>query len=170
MKKLICKVCGNEFESVHANTKYCSNECRKADGCSYIAIEKPTIKTCRICGKQFEVYKSKRIICSEECRRVAMNTKRKKYESRIKREGKKETQEEKEMKEFMAKLKASRDFRKTDPKRVADINAKAKAIGVSYGMYVGMQQSLSKERFNEWVRVNEKQYKERKARSGDQVC
>jgi hypothetical protein len=66
----ICTVCGKEYRSNIATSKFCSVECRK----------KRVIKICEICGKEFSVgysIRERRKHCSYECSNKARSINRK---------------------------------------------------------------------------------------------
>ena len=66
-RKFKCQVCGKEFESTQAISKFCSNNCktknRKMKGVDNIEV------SCCVCGEKFIKNKySKTQTCSKECR------------------------------------------------------------------------------------------------------
>ena len=73
--------------------------------------------TCAVCGREFEKTHSRQTICSDECRTL----KRKEY---MRRNYKKR------------KLKANAKKRKSASKSIAEIQAEARNLGLSYGEYV----------------------------------
>ena len=62
-----CKYCGKEFEPIHKNKKYCSDECLKN---SHKTTKITKAKECVICGKRFIPRSVKNVCCSPECRRI----------------------------------------------------------------------------------------------------
>lgn len=75
-----CKHCGKTFEAhgPERETRYCSLECRRADG--HVTIP------CKICGTEFDQFRSwaeSRPYCSSEC--VAENARRRARENRKRR-------------------------------------------------------------------------------------
>ena len=97
----------------------------------------PTIPMfCRVCGKQF-MGKNKRIkICSEECRETAEKISREKQYAQNK--AAKEAEREADRQFRLEMQRKPRPIRiVTDPSlSIAEVNAKAKAAGLSYGQYV----------------------------------
>lgn len=109
-----CKVCGKELKVGFGRKRvFCSEECRKA---YYSKGE----KFCTICGKKLTG--TQRTYCSDECREIGTRAYR-------------EMQREK-AKKPKAEVKPKR--KRGRPKKipsVADINAKARAEGLTYGQY-----------------------------------
>lgn len=91
---------------------------------------------CRVCGKHF-MGKNKRIkICSEECRKRAdVESRERQYaRDRAHKEAEREA-DRRRMAEMRRKAMPCRIV--TDPSLdIAEVNAKAKAAGLSYGQYV----------------------------------
>ena len=114
-----CKYCGEKIK-IHfgKQTLFCSDKCRKA----YYYRYGRTNKKCAVCGQ--ELTGRKRSYCSTECARKAKS----KYEYEYHKD-----QYKKPKAEATSKKRGRR--KKTDP--IAEINAKARAEGLSYGQYVG---------------------------------
>ena len=75
--------------------------------------------TCAVCGREFEKVKNRQTICSDECRML----KRKECERRN---------------HMQRKLKSESEKRKSasNSKSIAEIQAEARNLGLSYGEYV----------------------------------
>lgn len=79
-------------------------------------MSKIMIKNCIVCGTQFETDVHSKKTCSAECARLRRNMTM--------------SRRERELREIKKKEKAIRK------ETLSDVNAKAKAIGLSYGEYV----------------------------------
>ena len=67
--KLICKCCGEEFESGHSNTLFCSPRCRAKFYRQEAAESRKRECVCGNCGKAFTTTRSDVKYCCEACRR-----------------------------------------------------------------------------------------------------
>jgi predicted nucleic acid-binding Zn ribbon protein len=74
------------------------------------------VRACRICGKWFDATSKNNTLCSAECREIAKTER-----SRISRRNRNQRK----------KLKKT-----NNAKKIIDLNAEAKAMGMSYGKYV----------------------------------
>lgn len=105
--KKACEWCGKAFETIHNGQKYCSAECGK-EMYKVRMYKTERVLVCGWCEKEF-VSMRKKTYCSNECRYEANGRKRKQT----------------------AKSK------KTKPKfTLAQVNAMARAEGLSYGQYM----------------------------------
>ena len=69
--KLICKCCGEEFESGHSNTLFCSPRCRAKFYRQEAAASRSRECVCGNCGKVFTTTRSDVKYCCESCQRKA---------------------------------------------------------------------------------------------------
>ena len=117
MQKMIpCRICGTLFEP-HGKQLYCSDECRK----EAIRVrarqrnkEYENYKICKLCGKPFKAYGNQQY-CSEEC----------KQEARLRRNN--------------SISKPRQVSRKKHKSEITNINAEARALGMTYGQYQAMK-------------------------------
>lgn len=129
-----CKYCGNDFEVDESNQyekrkEYCSDICRsrarhkrKKDGPAGYE------KICQECGKAYIAKRCDSVTCSPEC-----NTERNKR--RVRENGA----------FYRAKYRAERMLQKEKPKpkkhdSIEEVQAKARAMGLSYGRYIAYMQ------------------------------
>ena len=75
--KLICKCCGEEFESKRSNTLFCSPKCRTKFYRQEAAENRKRECVCENCGKTFTTERTDVKYCCDECR----------YAAQIKRQG-----------------------------------------------------------------------------------
>ncbi len=68
MFKLICKNCGNAFESKHSNTLYCSPKCRAKYYRQEATENRRRECVCENCGKEFSTTRADVKYCSLDCR------------------------------------------------------------------------------------------------------
>jgi hypothetical protein len=121
-----CSECGRPYISNVASKLTCSKECseirrlRKVEEKNARARaatrERIGIKICLTCGKDFSPNHPSKVCCSPECQRER--------ERKLAREGWRS----------MGQTAARKP--KSTEKQIIDINAKAKAMGLSYGQYV----------------------------------
>ena len=122
----ICSECGKPFIATVASKLTCSKECseirrlKRVEEKNVRAREATKarigIKICATCGKKFAPNHSSKVCCSPACQ--------KERERKMAREGWRSTGQT-----------AAKKPRSTE-KQIIDINAKAKAMGLSYGQYV----------------------------------
>ena len=120
-----CSECGRPFISNVASKKTCSKACSEARRLKKVeeknakaraaTLERIGVKICLTCGKEFTPNHPAKVCCSPECQKI-------RERQLVKASWKKEAQREKEI--------------KSSEKAISDINAKAKAMGLSYGQYV----------------------------------
>lgn len=113
-----CKYCGKEMQVSFRQKVFCSKECSKA----YYNRKGRINKECQICGN--ELTGKQRSYCSQKCANKAKRIQLYEYHKDQYKKPKAE-----------ATPKKSGRRKKTDP--IAEINAKARAEGLSYGQYVG---------------------------------
>lgn len=116
-----CKKCGKEIKPTSWHKRvYCSDECRIA---YYHKTDRANAK-CEICGNPLSGRQKK--YCSFECKRKFMS----KYQQEKNKELYKST---------IPKALPKRRRKKSAKwaKELAEFNAKARALGLSYGQYVG---------------------------------
>lgn len=104
-----CVICGKTFISKYAKTKGCSEACRKRYNIEYVKKkykEKRTIKKCVMCGKEFEAT-PKKIYCSIDCQ-----------------------------KSFVKPVAVKEKKRKKEFVSLAEMQRRARELGMSYGKYV----------------------------------
>ncbi len=115
-----CKYCGKEFKiGFGKRSVFCSHKC--SDAFYNKQIKKKN--KCEICGN--ELTGRQRAYCSDECRRKAKS----KYD---------QYRHNEEYKKPKAEVKEEPKRKRGRPKKkptFADINAKARAEGLSYGQY-----------------------------------
>ena len=121
----VCSICGKTFETNVSGKKTCSEECAAISKKRYndaknararvATRERIGIKICATCGKEFSANHPAKVCCSPDCQRVR----------------------ERELAKASWKKEALREKKiKSSEKAIIDINAKAKAMGLSYGQYV----------------------------------
>lgn len=70
-RKVKCKSCGLEHETVKTHTKFCSDKCRvvynKKNGGSLT-------KQCAWCNKEIKTYKKNRVFCNNDCYRLYVDS------------------------------------------------------------------------------------------------
>ena len=134
-----CAVCGSIFTPINGMQKYCSRECARTGG---NRRRKPgATNICRTCGKEFKPSAQFKNYCSAECRDYVVREY--KHECPVCGTIFKASQ---------YKVYCSEDCRiewakQTSPEKpkeartstINDINAKARALGISYGQYRAMQ-------------------------------
>lgn len=116
-----CKKCGKEIKETFGHKRvYCSDECRIA----YYSNRDRINATCEICGNPLG--KNKKKFCSDECKKIAQR--------RYQQERNKELYKSTKPKEL-----PKRRRRKSSnwSRNLAEINERARALGMSYGQYVG---------------------------------
>ena len=69
--KLICKCCGEEFESKRSNSLFCGPNCRAKFYCQEAAASRSRECVCGNCGKMFTTTRSDVKYCCEACQRKA---------------------------------------------------------------------------------------------------
>ena len=117
----VCCICGKQFESRVANKMTCSQECAEKKRRQYIdnlnakareaTKERLGTKQCAVCGKEFAPNHPAKMCCSPMCQR--------------------------ERDKEMARKHWNKHKKPVDKaKAINDINAKAKAMGMTYGQYV----------------------------------
>ena len=128
-KKCICVVCGAEFLSCRSTGKYCSVECRRAGERQRKAASKgktawiPKEVKCPRCGKMFLKLRRDIKYCTPECR-INQTNLRTSEQRRAERNAKYNPRQAKKN-----RAKSQININKT--------NAKAKALGLTYGEYQG---------------------------------
>lgn len=79
----VCKICGNEFKTIHRNAAYCSDKCRNI---SKNATKIKRVEITCVCGKIFLGTNGSKY-CSDECRSVGYKDCMKNYSrARMKKE------------------------------------------------------------------------------------
>lgn len=115
----ICINCGDHFKiKFRSNEKYCSKKCSQ----QYYRSNNKEPRICVICGKELPPRRVS--YCSDECRRKGQISW---LANRHKEEYKKPEAETKPKKKKRTKLKKG--------ERLQDINALARAEGLTYGQY-----------------------------------
>ena len=69
--KLICKCCGEEFESMRSNTLFCGPNCRAKFYRQEAAERRERDCVCENCGKAFTTTRNDVKYCCEACQRKA---------------------------------------------------------------------------------------------------
>ncbi len=121
-----CSECGRPYISNVASKLTCSKECseirrlrrveEKNARARAATRERLGVKICATCGKEFSPNHPSKVCCSPVCQRER--------ERKMAREG-------------WASFKQTKAKKpKTSEQQIIDINAKAKAMGMSYGQYV----------------------------------
>lgn len=144
---MICKICGKEFEKkYHTRQLYCSEECAKKARYERDWKKKHNGKSiCVFCGKEF-VKKTPSVYCSPECKRSFLEDTILKATCKVC--GKKFTPTP-HLKKFCSetcrelalhhKIEIARNLVAKE-KSLAEINALARANGLSYGKYVDLKE------------------------------
>lgn len=159
-----CLVCGKKFDGP-SYKKYCGSKCRRKED-SKKRQHPPEMKVCDVCGKEFLAFSMRRKTCSDECsiehERQWRNAYRKKYYKEVEAGTRTIERKEKEEgvnimskkmeEEFFKERERMNRFRRGDPEALERNAARAKQCGVSYGYYMGMKYSMSKEKFANWER------------------
>jgi hypothetical protein len=119
-----CRICGKLFNANVSNRKTCSQECADIRRRQYIdeqnararaaTRERLGTKICAICGKEFAPNHPAKMCCSPECQR----------------------ERDRDLVRSKRKYKGTKQKNKSSEEQIIDINAKAKAMGLSYGQYV----------------------------------
>ncbi|MBR5584096.1 MAG: hypothetical protein IKW21_06170 [Lachnospiraceae bacterium] len=120
-----CVECGKVFITNKGNRLTCSKECAALRVKLYTETkyakaraatrERIGTKICLICGKEFSPNQPAKVCCSPECQRE-------RDRERVRASNKSIQQRNKKI--------------KSSEKQINDINAKAKAMGMTYGQYV----------------------------------
>lgn len=120
-----CIECGKTFLTHIASKKTCSDECANMRRRMYAikrnaerreaTRERIGTRICAICGKEFSPNQPAKVCCSPECQRE-------RDRERIRVSNRSIQQRNKKV--------------KSSEQQINDINAKAKALGLSYGQYV----------------------------------
>lgn len=120
-----CVECGKIFITNKGNKLTCSKKCSDIRRKKYAddlyakaraaTRERIGIKICVICGNEFAPNQPTKVCCSPECQRIRDRQRIRESNHSIKQRNKKV---------------------KSTEQQINDINAKAKALGMSYGQYV----------------------------------
>ena len=146
-----CPACGVEFETDNDKKVYCCVKCRRRAKYK----PKPRVKECPICGKVFSPEKNSVKYCSDACRKIGYGRSKETNAVLLKRETRlcpvcggeipPPSANNKERKYCSRKCgkKANRDKslllpapQKPKFKSIAEIDAEAKAAGMTFGEYV----------------------------------
>jgi len=121
----VCTECGKTFIANVANRKTCSDACSEIRKKKYAekvyakkraaTLERIGMRICVTCCKEFTTNNPAKVCCSPECQRV---------------------RDRKLTKQNRMSTKLREQKIKSSEKDIIDINAKAKAMGLSYGQYV----------------------------------
>lgn len=120
-----CVECGKLFVTNKGNKVTCSKECSDIRKKKYndeknakareATRERLGIRICVICGNEFAPNQPAKVCCSPECQRV---------------------RDRQRVRESNHSIKLRNKKVKSTEQQINDINAKAKAMGLSYGQYV----------------------------------
>ena len=90
-------------------------------------------RICTVCGKEFSTIHHKQVICGAECVKISRLEYQRKYAQKNNENEKERRQRQKiEKEKKVKKQKENRDA-------LVEVNAKARAAGMTYGKYVEMQ-------------------------------
>ena len=116
----ICGICGKKFTTYRQQSRYCGETCRKEAKqqnnaetrrkISEAKKEKRGIKICLVCGREFEPKRSNSVTCNAVCGNERY-------------------------KNIKAAAKAEQKEEKKEIEPAWMINAKARAMGLTYGKY-----------------------------------
>ena len=118
-KPIACKHCGKMFTPKNNLQKYCSGECYYAEAKhrqteSYKKLDIPE-RECVVCGRKFTpLYSQKTIFCTDVCKR------------------KRQLEQQKESRE---RAKTNALEKKKKMSALAEMNAKARELNMSFGQY-----------------------------------
>lgn len=125
-----CRVCGNPIPYSMGSAKVCSEECRKerqkqrnkeaSERRKALTRMILGAKQCAICSKVFEPRNSRQVTCSRKCQKIRDNSMM-------------ATWKEKNTKS--TKLPREQKPKKKKPETLAQINKKARELGMTYGQY-----------------------------------
>lgn len=120
-----CVECGKTFLTHISSKKTCSDECANMRRRRYAikrneekrqeTRERLGTRTCLICGKEFEPRNCNIVCCSPECQKV---------------------RDRELVNASNRSIRLKNKKAKSSEQQINDINAKAKAMGLSYGQYV----------------------------------
>ena len=109
----VCKYCDKSFSAQNRSREYCSDTCRGRAHYHY-QRKVPEKRSCPSCKKEFMQKTVVQIYCSRNCQNMH-------YREVVKQESKEKAKKE-------VKIGS-----------LADVNNKARAIGMTYGQYMAMQ-------------------------------
>lgn len=140
-----CEWCGNLYVPKAGNQRFCCKECSKEYNRKTMRLhmrkirqleyeKMKIVKHCEICGNEFYTTNPRKTVCSPECSRERARIRNAEYRSLHRK--KKITfdgfTEEGISYSYLEQQKKSK-------KKIDDVDAKAKALGMSYGQYVALQ-------------------------------
>lgn len=134
MKIKKCEWCGKEFEDETGHRKYCNNDCSyeaNKESIKRLQAEKRQYKKmfnaeCLICHKVFLTNRHRQKTCSLECQAERMKELHKKNYANHK---------------IRQRLKKEREEAQKKVETIAEIQRKARAMGISYGRYMELKQT-----------------------------
>lgn len=145
-----CKVCGKPFEPVTPRHIICSDECRRLDKLQTSKeqqrkkaldnAEKRGTKKCVICGREFRPRNSKCVACSPMCQRerTLANARANNAKARAERIAQKEKEAQK-----------AEEGVDMHCESIAEVNAKARDLHMTYGQYMACLAKQEAERERE---------------------